>query len=255
MGHSTETDTLLLSQFGDTDKPTWRGDVNSDNGKIDAFATTTLAVLDTVVTVADLEWHSGGDWNAADNLPALSDSTGILNTYYRVATGAVRNLGSGAITFALEDTVYFDGVQWIRIPRNDLSPWVININCLAPATNTGWDNVSIDATAVYAAYKTTFAQNSILEWEEIIGAGVWSLSIMGTQGAHMAIITVKIDDVAVGTLDFYNAASLNNIIKTLADFPVARTGKHKITLINATKNAAADAYWSFVQNLNLKRVS
>lgn len=255
MGHSTETDTLLLSQFADTDKPTWRGDVNSDNNKIDLFATTTLAVLESVVTAEDLEWHNGGDWNAADNLPAISDATGILNTYYRVATSGVRNLGSGAITFALEDTVYFDGVQWIRIPRSDLSPWNINIDCLPDATNTDWNNVAVDATAVYAAYKTTFAEGAVIQWDEIIGAGVWSLCVMGTVGVHMGIITVKIDGVAVGTLDFYAAAALNNVVKTLADFTVGRTGKKTISLHVDTKNVASDAFWCFIQNLRMKRVS
>lgn len=38
MGHTNETDELLLSLFSDNDKPTWRGDVNSDHHKIDEFA-------------------------------------------------------------------------------------------------------------------------------------------------------------------------------------------------------------------------
>jgi hypothetical protein len=50
VGSSTQTPTLALPQFGDNDKPTWRGDVNDAMGKIDTAHTTLTAQVNNQQT-------------------------------------------------------------------------------------------------------------------------------------------------------------------------------------------------------------
>jgi hypothetical protein len=54
MGSSTQTATLLLPQFSDNDKPTWRGDVNDAMNKIDAGHTSLASSVANKANQSDL---------------------------------------------------------------------------------------------------------------------------------------------------------------------------------------------------------
>lgn len=56
-----------------------------------------------------------GFWNAAANLPAVSDATGNNAEFYIVTLGGTIDLGSGDITVNENDRIVHDGVQWIHI--------------------------------------------------------------------------------------------------------------------------------------------
>ena len=53
-------------------------------------------------------------WNANNNSPALSDSTGTEGDLYRVSTAGTRDLGSGSENFLVGDWVYYNGTNWIK---------------------------------------------------------------------------------------------------------------------------------------------
>lgn len=62
-----------------------------------------------------------GAWNASTNSPALADGTGTAGSFYKVNVAGTRNLGSGAIAFAIGDFVYYDGSVWSRIDNSAAS--------------------------------------------------------------------------------------------------------------------------------------
>ena len=70
MTHSSETANYGLPQFADNDKPTWRGDVNETNLKVDAAL---KALSDSI------ESGSNGP-PIADTISALLESAGVLVT-------------------------------------------------------------------------------------------------------------------------------------------------------------------------------
>src|SRR5690606_21110870 len=70
------------------------------------------------VDVTTMEYM--GTWNAATNVPAISDATGSGGQYYRVTVGGTRNLGSGNITFTAGDDVIHNGTVWQRVPSTQL---------------------------------------------------------------------------------------------------------------------------------------
>ena len=59
-------------------------------------------------------WSDQGNWNAATNTPTLADGTGTAGQYYTVTAAASVDLGSGTISFAVDDRVFYNGYQWRR---------------------------------------------------------------------------------------------------------------------------------------------
>lgn len=53
-----------------------------------------------------------GLWNASTNTPALADGVGTNGDTYTVSVAGTRNLGSGAIEFAVGDSVIYNGSIW-----------------------------------------------------------------------------------------------------------------------------------------------
>lgn len=69
-----------------------------------------------------------GTWSAATNTPFLTDGTGTSSHYYVVTAAGTQNLGSGAITYAIGDTIKYNGSIWSLQEKDDLpfsvSAWV-----------------------------------------------------------------------------------------------------------------------------------
>lgn len=57
-----------------------------------------------------------GSWSAATNSPALADGTGTAGKYYTVSAAGSVDFGSGSITFAVGDYVFYNGSVWQRLP-------------------------------------------------------------------------------------------------------------------------------------------
>lgn len=60
-----------------------------------------------------------GTWNASTNSPSLADGGGNTGDFYRVGTGATRNLGSGSIVFDVGDYVLYNGTIWEKSDTTD----------------------------------------------------------------------------------------------------------------------------------------
>lgn len=60
-----------------------------------------------------------GTWNASTNSPTLADGTGSAGDVYRVSTAGTRDLGSGAIEFAVGDLVIYSGSVWQKSDTTD----------------------------------------------------------------------------------------------------------------------------------------
>ncbi len=60
-----------------------------------------------------------GSWNASTNTPTLADGTGTSGDTYRVSVAATRNLGSGNISFGVDDRVVYNGTTWEKWDTND----------------------------------------------------------------------------------------------------------------------------------------
>jgi hypothetical protein len=59
-----------------------------------------------------------GDWNADTNSPSLADGSGNTGDVYRVSVSGTIDLGSGAISFVIDDWVTYDGSVWTKQNHN-----------------------------------------------------------------------------------------------------------------------------------------
>jgi hypothetical protein len=62
-----------------------------------------------------------GDWNASTNTPALANGTGLSATVYRVSVAGTRDLGNGAVTYGLEEIIYYNGSKWVKLIQSQIS--------------------------------------------------------------------------------------------------------------------------------------
>ena len=53
-----------------------------------------------------------GFWNASTNTPSLADGTGSAGDFYYVSVAGTQNLGSGNISFDVNDVVIYNGTTW-----------------------------------------------------------------------------------------------------------------------------------------------
>ena len=61
-----------------------------------------------------------GTWNADTNTPYLADGTGTTGDTYVVEVAGTQNLGSGNITFFMNDRVIYNGSVWQRFSSGDV---------------------------------------------------------------------------------------------------------------------------------------
>lgn len=100
-----------------------------------------------------------GNWDADTNTPALSDGTGTAGQFYVVSVAGTQDLGSGSITFAVNDRVIYgtDG-KWALLPAG----YVKSVNNVQP--------VSMNITLTGQDIKTTSALGAPTVTEAITAA-------------------------------------------------------------------------------------
>ena len=70
-----------------------------------------------------------GLWDASANSPALVDGTGNTGDYYTVSAEGIQDLGSGAIDFAVDEVVIYDGSIWLKLSVSHVAPDVKAVEC------------------------------------------------------------------------------------------------------------------------------
>lgn len=143
-------------------------------------------------------------------------------------------------------------------------PWVISIMPMAGTTG-GSDLVVVAGT--WAAlldtgslhngivYNTTGAQNDEAGWDLTLAAGTYKFSYVHWKANDEGIATVLLDGVSVGTVDAYNSSQVKNVYSEITGITVATSGKHRLTLKAATKNASSSNFIVSMQAVQLRRTA
>lgn len=135
--------------------------------------------------------------------------------------------------------------------------WLHDIDVFSTAiTQTNFDTITADSTAVNAAEKTSSgAQNAEIGWDVVLVAGTWTFELMHFQANDNGIYSVQVDAVEKGTIDGYAAAATRNVRSSITGIVVATTAKVRITLKMATKNASSTSYFGRIQHVQLRRTA
>jgi hypothetical protein len=98
------------------------------------------------------------------------------------------------------------------------------------------------------------AQNDEINWDVVLEAGTWDLVLHHRKSSNVGIYTVSLGGVSVGTIDGYAAAGTAGK-NTLSGITVATTGKKRLKLKMATKNASSSGYVATIEVISLRRTA
>ena len=184
----------------------------------------------------------------ATSTPTLKDGTGnlILNGDYAMAAG---------------DRIMLvcDGTNWFEVCRHTFpvgeTPWLIEIvPFMTPIATVGFVNDLYSGMAFNAAKRSGGLVNEEIEFDVVLSAGTWTISLLNSVGPDRGIATIYLDGVSVGTADLYAAAGANSV-NSVTGVVVATSGKKRLKIKMATKNASSTAYYAFLNLISLRRTA
>lgn len=122
----------------------------------------------------------------------------------------------------------------------------------AAVAQSSFNTVTQDAFWLGGGVNSTGVVNAYREFDVVIDAGTWTLSLMHRRATDRGIYTVTVDGVNVGTIDGY-ATAADNIITQVAAITVATPGRHRIRFAMASKNASSSSYVGHLSGFTLFR--
>jgi hypothetical protein len=141
------------------------------------------------------------------------------------------------------------------IVRNYLAPRIVDTTAFWSSGNTNWATLVHDASQLFdAEMQSTGDQNAEIWWYLELAAGTWDIELLHLKTVNCGIYSVRVDGAEIGTFDGYGATSRNNKA-TITGFRVGATGRHKLSLVMATKNASASSYVGAVTAFQLRRTA
>lgn len=117
-----------------------------------------------------------GAWNASTNSPTLAAGAGDNGDFYRVSVAGTQNLGEGSTSFAVGDSVIYNGSIWQKIDNTET---VTSVNSQTGAVNLTATNIPFSPSGNLASITTQLAIEELDS--EKLGTGHASAA-----GAHTA---------------------------------------------------------------------
>lgn len=134
--------------------------------------------------------------------------------------------------------------------RHDLSVFV------PPATQTNWSTLNVSTSLLNNGQLTSSgAQNAEIGWDVLLAAGTWSLTLITSKFTNRGIYTALLDGASIGTLDGYDPSNLSNVVQTISGVIIPASGKRRLLLRMATKNASSSSYFGAIQAVGLVRTA
>jgi len=136
------------------------------------------------------------------------------------------------------------------------SPWIVDLDPFFFSASTNWGTPTA-ANTFYGGYsQSSGAQNDEIDWDVVVGAGTWKFALIHYTGTFAGIYSVQIDGTTVGTIDGYvNPGGPNAIAAPIVGIVVATTGKKRVGLKMATKNASSSGYYGLIHHAKFLRTA
>lgn len=128
-----------------------------------------------------LEWK--GEWDASTNTPHLADGTGTTGDMYIVTVAGVQDLGSGDISFLVNDRVIYNGTVWQKFAGGDVK----TVSEIPPDSNGNIDlSLQTDVTKVLAPNIIAMLFKGILGKSWSFGKSKYNIPLGGEGVVHYA---------------------------------------------------------------------
>ena len=224
-------DTLDNTYIKLTEKGTANGVATLDNtGRIPA----------SQLTIDAMEYK--GKWDASTNTPTLADGTGTDGDFYIVSVAGSQDLGSGTISFNLNDRVLYNGSEWERVPAGQ-------VDSVNGATG---DVVLTGEDIAESSGDSLSVDRRLRNWLFVIGQGANSTKEARGyfSGSGVAFITFDADNVYQGAFSLtINGVTLpvylNGVVTSITNYTLpkgtylikAQTNYYYIETTNAVDSA------------------
>lgn len=147
-------------------------------------------------------------------------------------------------------------------------PDLVDINVFpAAVSQTNWDSLNVIVGTMGASKASTGAQNAEINWDVVLAAGTWKLSLIIRNANDQGIYTVQLStdgsiftsvgsspyNASASTIDAYTVGATYDNRPSLTSITIATTGRYRLKLLMATKNASSSGYAAQVQHVQLLR--
>jgi hypothetical protein len=135
--------------------------------------------------------------------------------------------------------------------------WLIDVDVYEQAvSHVNWDSINANSILLLNASKqSSGAQNAEINFDVSLAAGTWTIEVMCLATTDGGIITFQLDGTTAGTVDTYRSSGQANTLLSVAGVTVASSGKKRLKLLMATKNASSSAYTCYLQHIQLRRTA
>jgi hypothetical protein len=143
---------------------------------------------------------------------------------------------------------------------------------MTPISHVNFDTNTVQSLALYCGYRvSSSAQNDEINFDVVLAAGTWTFELMyvkQTGGGGIFTVQLSTDASAFtsigsapynasgSTIDSYTAgATTYNVLGSLTGITIATTGRYRLKLLMATKNAGSANYTGVIQHIQLRRTA
>ena len=135
------------------------------------------------------------------------------------------------------------------------------IQYIAPSNNSSHSAGPgfVDTLAEFGFYILrggAIASTNPISWSMSLRPGTWRLDLLHFTSIDLGIATVTLGATTLGTIDFYSASTVRNVVSSITGFTVSNTDRTTIqtlTLQTNSKNASSSSYLMKLQFLALRR--
>ena len=112
-----------------------------------------------------------GSYNPVTNIPTLADGTGVAGDNYSISVEGIINLGSGNITFLVDDFVSYNGSKWIKTTKSQISD-ILNLRTELDNINNRTLSVTVNGN-FFTLRKSPGNTLTSLQIDDMILIGFW----------------------------------------------------------------------------------
>lgn len=207
-----------------------------------------------VTGVPDLSAHTG-DTDDAHDASAISFSpTGTIAA--TDVQAAIAEVASEAAGGSFDPDIHLPWHELVLpqvvTPDATTGTWAL----IAFTENINYPFLNPAGTSVGAGalYNSSTAQNDAIAWDLILAAGTWDAHFHVRKSSNTGIITLQQAGADQGTVDTYAAAAAFAKV-SVTGFTVATTGKKRMNVKAATKNASSSGYLLELYAIEFRRTA
>lgn len=239
-------DVLLGGSTGIRGSARGSGVIASTDGQTIYYSDVTAGSINIILPAVNLNDHKIFKFNKTDistNVVNICTASGTLMSNGRT-NFVLRAKGEGLMLWSNPGTSTWDILENTSYPKHASrfhhEDTIVTGNAYLSAPDP-LNNYN------FVTYQSTAAINDLTRGYVNLKAGTYTFSTLGIQNNNGGIQRVLVDDVSVGTIDWYAAVIARNVTSNITSITIPSSGTHKVEFLMDTKNAASSDYYLVIQ--------